>query len=155
MKKLFRMTLAALLLFTAAGCQSDEDPCTPFLDPTYGNMAGTWRLSAWNGVEQGDSPDMYIIFDRKEQAFSMYQNHDSGKSRYITGSFELVRDKNEHFVIKGIYDHASGFWSHDYFITAMTASQMTWIATDNPSDVSVYTRCDAVPEEIINGTRAL
>lgn len=155
MKKLFRTMLASLLLFAAASCESNDEPSLPYIEPTYVNMAGTWRLSAWNGVELGDSPYMYIVFNRAEHTFDMYQNLDSGKSRHITGTYELITNEDGITTVKGIYDHAAGFWSHDYFVRNMTDSQMTWVVTDNDNDVSVYTRCSDIPEDILNGTRAL
>lgn len=146
---------ASLLLFAATGCESDDEPANPYIEPSYVSIAGIWRLSSWNNEEQGDSPYMYIVFDRAERTFEMYQNTDSGKSRYITGTYDLTTDEDGITTIKGIYDHAAGFWNHSYFVQKMTATEMTWVITDNADDVSIYTRCDKIPEDILNGTRSL
>lgn len=154
MKKLFKLLLASLVLFTAVACESDEDTTGPkYLEVTYANIAGTWKLTSWNDVEQTENPYMYLVLDRKEHKFDMYQNLDSGKSRHITGTYTLVME-DDRMIIKGMYDHASGFWNHDYFISELGLEQMTWTITDNENDISVYTRCETIPEDVINGTRA-
>lgn len=155
MRKLFRLVLATMLLLAVAGCESNEDIGSHYLEPNYTNIAGIWRLSSWNGAEQTDSPYMYLVLDRGERTIEIYQNLDSGKSRYITGTYRLNKDEDGNITIKGTYDHASGFWAHDYFVTEMSSEKMSWITTDNPNDVSVYMRCDEIPEDILSGTRAL
>lgn len=155
MKNLFKLLLASLLLFTVTSCSDSDDPVSEFLEVTNTNLSGTWKLSSWNETEQGDNPYMYIVFNHRDNTFEMYQNMDSGKSRYITGVYQLVLKDGERPVIKGYYDHGTGSWSHDYHITQMTDSQMTWTITNNPDDVSVYTRADDIPEDVVNGTRGL
>lgn len=70
------------------------------------------------------------------------------------GIYTLEYDENEGNTITGLYDHASGFWNHIYRIDRFTEESMTWIVKDDLSDISVYTRCEAVPDDILNGTRA-
>lgn len=153
MKKLLKLISVAMLLFAVSACESDKESTPGDLDVTYANISGTWKLTSWNGIEQTESPYMYLILDRKEHTFEMYHNMDSGKSQHTSGVYELTM-KDERVVVKGMYDFASGFWNHDYYVSGMTADQMTWTITDNANDVSVYTRCAAIPEDVLNGTRA-
>ena len=86
-------------------------------------------------------------------AFDIYQNIDSPYSRHITGNFSLVYDEDEGTnTIKGWYDYNAGLWTSDYVITEVTGDSMKWTSD---SDVCVYTRRTAVPDEIIAGTKSL
>jgi len=118
-------------------------------------IAGTWQLSSWNGKEIGesDSPYCYIVLASKDNTFDIYQNIDSPYSRHITGNFSLVYDEDEGTnTIKGWYDYNAGLWTSDYVITEVTGDSMKWTSD---SDVCVYTRRTAVPDEIIAGTKSL
>ena len=42
-------------------------------------------------------------------------------------------------------------WHHRYIVTDFSKTQMIWTAKDDRSDISVYERCDGIPEEITGG----
>lgn len=156
MNKLLKILLGAFMFFGAIACEKEEPiEKIEYLSPSYVTMAGTWKLSQWNGNEQGDTPYFYIELDRRDHIFTIYQNIDSGKSRKITGTYEIITDEYGVSTIKGVYDHASGFWNHDYFVSELTVENMTWVASDDENDKSIYTRCDSIPEEIVLGTKTL
>lgn len=155
MKTLFRILLLAFLPLGFGACEDDHS----YFDDTpkeiaYSEIAGCWQLTQWNGSSMDDSRYLYITLDRKERTFEIYQNFDSAKSRRLTGIYTLGYDENEGNSITGIYDHASGNWNHDYLIGIQSDGSMIWTAKDDAMDISVYTRCNAVPEDIINGTRS-
>lgn len=154
MKPLFRMLLLLLPLGFGA-CEDDHS----YFDDTpkeiaYSEIAGCWQLTQWNGTAMNDSRYFYITFDRMERTFEIYQNFDSAKSRRLTGTYTLEYNEDDGNSITGIYDHASGNWNHDYRVATQADGTMIWTTKDDDTDVSVYTRCEAVPEEIINGTRS-
>ncbi len=49
-----------------------------------------------------------------------------------------------------MYDYENGDWSHRYIIRDLYSDRMTWIATDDAGNVSVYVRCDGIPQEILD-----
>lgn len=50
---------------------------------------------------------------------------------------------------------AIGFWNNSYLISELEADRMVWTVLEDAEDVSVYVRCEKVPEDIMNGTRAI
>ena len=54
-------------------------------------------------------------------------------------------------IIYGNYDYSVGDWQHRYIVTDFSKTQMIWTAKDDRSDISVYERCDGIPEEITGG----
>ena len=89
LKKLFTLLVIALFACGFAACSSDdEEPEEPALEVTPANLRGTWKLVEWNNGEQvPEGTYCYIVFNRKEQTFEMYQKFDSMYGRHITGSF--------------------------------------------------------------------
>lgn len=165
MKKIFRTLLASLLVVAAAACDDTDEPVGPqYLDVDYANVAGVWRLAEVNGIEQTENPYLYLILNRRAdedrdflRTFESYDNMNSGLSHHAEGIYSIRAEEDEVPVIGGYYDHGVGInlWEHDYYVTELTADRMVWTATDNPDDVSVYERCDAVPDDIVAGTRGL
>ena len=68
MKNIFKMMLLlTMALFMSCG-DDDEVKLPDTKDVNYANIAGTWRLSEWNGEKiDGDTRYYYIKFDRKEK----------------------------------------------------------------------------------------
>ena len=61
------MLLLTMALFMSCG-DDDEVKLPDMKDVNYANIAGTWRLSEWNGEKiDGDTRYYYIKFDRKEK----------------------------------------------------------------------------------------
>lgn len=155
--------VALMLAVTLCACSDDDERVKPDanLPVNYASIAGIWQLATWNGAEMNDECYLYMIIDRKaddqsgRRAFQTYQNIDSSKSRHLTSTYELTDDEDRGVIISGMYDHSAGFWNSEYFITDLSGDTMTWTVTDDDSDRSVYIRCEAIPEDILNGTRAL
>lgn len=155
MKTLFGFVILALALGGLCSCDEEHS----YVDDTpakitYSQVAGTWQLTLWNGSDLREGLYFYVVLDSRDHAFEIYQNFDSGKSRRLTGVYTLEYDETAGNFISGLYDHASGFWNHTYRIEGFTDEGMTWIVRDDPQDISVYTRCEAVPDDILDGTRA-
>ena len=154
------LMLAATFLLSA--CDKDEKMLEPsYLPVTYANIAGTWQLAEWNGVEMSEGRYCYLVIKRKadeetgKRALEIYTNIDSDKSHLLTSTYELEGDEDLGSIISGIYDHAAGFWNNSYLISELEADRMVWIVLEDAEDVSVYVRCEKVPEDIMNGTRAI
>lgn len=161
MKTFFKVITLGVLLCCFGACKEDNTYAdnTP-KEITYAQVAGCWQLTEWSGESWADAdatkPFFYIILERREDpdrgvhTFEIYQNIDSSKSRYLTGSYELEYDEDKGTFISGIYDHDAGAWTSEYLISAFTSSVMTWIVTDDATDVSIYTRRSSVPDDIKN-----
>lgn len=142
MKNILKITLLLSLIFSTVACSSDDntDYNDASLDVNYLNVSGTWALTEWNG-EAIDNIYCYLVLDRKEKTFVMYQNMDSMTPRKLTGTFTLSKDKNDETIdlISGVYDFGNGKWNNDYIIQVYK-DKMIWTVSNDPSDVSVYTR---------------
>lgn len=149
MKNIFKLTALAVFLCCLVSCDDDE-PIIPTLKVTPANLNGTWELSEWNGTPLAEGTYCYVVFNRKEQTFEMYQKFDSMYARYITGSFSIKNDPYLGAVISGEYDFGNGEWNNKYIVTDLLESgSMIWTAKDNENDVNKYIRCEKVPENII------
>ena len=77
LKKLFTLLVIALFACGFAACSSDdEEPEEPSLEVTPANLHGTWELAEWNGEPLAEGTYCYIVFNRKDQTFEMYQKFD-------------------------------------------------------------------------------
>ena len=150
-KHLFTLLIAVLLSLALVSCSSDDDiEEEPSLEVTPANLHGTWRLVTWNdGEPVPDGVYCYIVFNRREQTFDIYQSFDSMYGRHITGTFSVASDPYLGYVISGSYDYDRGEWAHSYIVTRLVASgSMIWTAKDDPGDVCRYERCAEVPAEV-------
>ena len=156
MKTLYRILIMTVLFIGISSCSDDEDIQDASLELTYANLHGTWRLDNWNGQGEEENWYCYITFDRKEHTFVMYQRFGSMVSEKITGSFEIEYDENlECNILAGEYDYGQGEWIQKYIVSELKESTMTWLVKGDDTDISKYVRCDKIPEDILNGTRAI
>lgn len=155
-KKFFTLLVIALLSCGFAACSSDDDePVEPSLEVTPASLNGTWKLVEWNNGEQvPEGVYCYLVFNRREQTFEIYQKFDSMYGRHITGSFKITDDPYKGYVVSGSYDYNRGDWNQSYIVTRLLASgTMTWTADGNATDVCRYERCSEVPADIIKESK--
>lgn len=152
MKNLLKISL--LLLFAAGmtACDDDKSYDDPGLNVTLYNLSGTWKLDTWNNGEAlADGSYVYLELSyRNGNEFTIYQNLDSFGPRRITGVYNLYTDDSLGSIIRGMYDYENGDWSHRYIVSNLFSDRMTWTATDDQTNVSVYTRCEGVPQDILD-----
>ncbi|MBR2351343.1 MAG: lipocalin family protein [Alistipes sp.] len=140
--------VAALLVY---GCKKPVE-VSPYKDVTPHNISGTWRLESWNGGLAADT-EVYIIFERAERTFVMYDNLRTDYLHKSTGRYNITTDANLGAIIIGEYDNGAGPWSDRYVVRELTDSSMKFIAKssledDVPGeDVSLYVRAE-LPSEI-------
>ena len=149
MKRFLRF--AALLSALALLGACDDDMYVTPLEVTNNNIAGTWQLAEWNGAPLAEGSFVYIEFIRKDAKYVMYQNLDSFGARKLTGRFAIETDEELGAIIYGNYDYSAGDWQHRYIVTDFSKTQKIWTAKDDRSDISVYERCDGIPEDITGG----
>ena len=136
MKNIFKLMALFAFLFCFSSCEDDE-PVIPTLEVTPANLEGTWKLAEWNGASLDEGTYCYVIFNRKEQTFEMYQKFDSMYARYITGSFSIENNPYLGYIISGVYDYGNGDWNNKYIVTDLLESgSMTWTSKDDESDVN-------------------
>lgn len=136
-----------MLAIALISCSDDEEYVEPILDVTPNNIAGEWCLESWNDAPLAEGSYVYISFERADRTYTLYQNVDSAPARTLTGRYYITTDMEFGAVIRGDYDFGVGEWTHRYVVKDLTAKSMTWIAKDNPDDVSVYVRCE-IPEQV-------
>ncbi len=153
MKNILKIVALSLLLSAAGACDDDKHPVDTSLPVTSNNIAGTWQLARWNDAPPTDGSYVYLELIRKDNLFVLYQNLDSFQARKLTGRFTLYDDEALGTLIRGLYDHGTGEWQHRYIVRDLTAERMVWVALDDPEDISVYVRCAAIPQEIIDQSR--
>lgn len=154
MKNIFKLMAICAFLFCFASCDDDE-PIILTLEVTPASLNGTWELTEWNGVPLAEGTYCYVVFNRKDQTFEMYQKFDSMYARYITGQFSIEKDPYLGSVISGIYDYGTGSWNNEYIVTdLLETGSMVWTVKNNKNDVSKYIRCEEVPEGIVEEAKA-
>lgn len=116
MKNIFKLMALFAFLFCFSSCEDDE-PVIPTLEVTPANLEGTWKLAEWNGASLDEGTYCYVIFNRKEQTFEMYQKFDSMYARYITGSFSIENNPYLGYIISGVYDYGNGDWNNKYIVS--------------------------------------
>lgn len=150
------IALCFCLSLTVVSCSNDDEVSapSPYLEVNYASLNGTWILTEWRGLPLENGQYVYITFDRKEHTFVMYENMGSMYSHKSTGSFEIEADDELGSILTGEYDYDNGSWN-TYIVKEMTATTMKWIVKDDAEDVSVYTRCSEIPEDILTGSRCI
>ena len=152
MKTIFRFTLLALIETAFCACDDDKSYVAP-LDVTPNNLAGTWQLAQWNGAPLAQAathtssssarPEVRRVPElrqlRRPQAHGTLRH----RNRRGTGRHHLRH-----------HDYSAGDWQHRYIVTDFSKTQMIWTAKDDRSDISVYERCDGIPEDITEGKRS-
>ncbi|MFV0365915.1 MAG: hypothetical protein ACK5JS_05340 [Mangrovibacterium sp.] len=152
MKYIFKIFLFAAISSLAFACNDDDDNNAgeQQIDITTANISGIWQLKEWNGEAMKEGLHMYIDFDRTDETFTMYDNIGSMYTVKSTGMYWIEGDDFYGYTLNGMYDYSHEEWQ-DYTITSMTKTHLELTIEDSIPDVSVYVRCDTIPQEIIAG----
>ena len=148
MKKILTLISIIAIAFSAASCEKEENNAQPQqLEVNAHNISGQWELVQWNGNALVEGTYVYLDIVRNDKTYTMYQNMDSFTNvpHVITGSYALSTDVELGAIIRGIYDHDCGEWSHRYVIKSLTANEMFWVATDDLAFSQKFVRVDAIP----------
>ncbi len=110
----------------------NEIPVVPE-PPTGGDtstIAGVWHLTSWRGAE----PSFEVYMDiTATGGITLYQRIDSRYWDIYQSSTTI-----ENYVISGVYtDNVA--WGASYYLS-IDSNTMTWTATNDATDVSIYTR---------------
>ena len=148
MKKI--LILLSLISLTAVSCGKiimTEPEEAPQLEVNAHNISGQWQLVQWNGEYLAEGTYVYLDIVRNDKTYTMYQNMDSFTNvpHVITGSYALSTDVELGAIIRGIYDHDCGEWSHRYVIKSLTSNTMEWVAVDDASFTQTYIRVENIP----------
>lgn len=154
------MLLLTMILFVS--CEDEDGVKLPDTkEVNYANIAGSWQLSEWNGEKMdGDTRYYYITFDRKEKdgkrSYTIYTNFNSATSEQVFGSFALDKEDDYGDIISGTYYYqldTNDEWEYSYIISGLTDTSMVWTAKEDAGEIKVYTRCNEIPANILNGIR--
>ena len=149
MKHFLRNILsAAAVVISAVSCDKNETTPDVSLPVPYFNLDGTWELVEWNGEPLAEGTYAYIELTRQGE-FSSYSNIESTSlvTTVRTGVYDIDQDDNS---VGGYYDYMDyQQWAHRYVVSGLTVDGMTWTAADDPSEVRIYSRIDAIPEGIV------
>ena len=148
MKKILTLISIIAIAFSAASCEKEENNAQPQqLEVNAHNISGQWELVQWNGNALVEGTYVYLDIVRNDKTYTMYQNMDSFTNvpHVITGSYALSTDVELGAIIRGIYDHDCGEWSHRYVIKSLTSNTMEWVAVDDASFTQTYIRVENIP----------
>jgi hypothetical protein len=149
-KNILASALAALSFF-AVSCDRNDmtEPQVEYLDVNANNISGKWELVEWNGNALTEGTYVFMEIVRNDRTFKIYQNLDSFSDvpHVVSGSYYIETDPELGAIIRGVYDHDSGDWAHRYIIKDLTASEMTWVAKDDPDYIQKYVRVETIPVE--------
>lgn len=147
MKKILRIALAAAVLVSAAACsKTEEEPA--YLAVTAFNVDGLWKLSEWSDASLDGTAWAYIDLDRRDGKFTAYCTIETSDAIPVieTGFYAVNEDESS---IWGYYEFDNQrWWTHKYVVSELTSDRMVWTAQDDPSEVRVYVRIDALPDGI-------
>lgn len=115
----------------------NEPPTPPVSGGDTSAIIGTWHLTSWRGAE----PSFDIYLDITDGVVTLYQRLESRAWECYTSSAAM-----EDGIIKGTYSDGVA-WGATYYVS-VEGDTMTWEDTADRSDISVYTRCDKLPEDI-------
>ena len=138
----------AAVVISAVSCDKNETTPDVSLPVTHFNLDGTWELVEWNGEPLAEGTYAYIELTRQGE-FSSYSNIESTSlvTTVRTGVYDIDQDDNS---VGGYYDYMDyQQWAHRYVVSGLTVDGMTWTAADDPSEVRIYSRIDAIPEGIV------
>ena len=149
-KNILASALAALSFF-AVSCDRNDmtEPQVEYLDVNANNISGKWELVEWNDNALTAGTYVFMEIVRNDRTFKLYQNLDSFANvpHVVSGLYYIETDPELGAIIRGVYDHDSGDWAHRYIIKDLTASEMTWVAKDDPEFVQKYVRVETIPVE--------
>ena len=148
MKKILVLLSIIALAFSATSCEKEQNNAQPQqLEVNAHNISGQWELVQWNGNALVEGTYVYLDIVRNDKTYTMYQNMDSFTNvpHVITGSYALSTDVELGAIIRGIYDHDCGEWSHRYVIKSLTSNTMEWVAVDDASFTQTYIRVENIP----------
>ena len=148
MKKILVLLSIIALAFSATSCEKEQNNAQPQqLEVNAHNISGQWELVQWNGNALVEGTYVYLDIVRNDKTYTMYQNMDSFTNvpHVITGSYALSTDVELGAIIRGIYDHDCGEWSHRYVIKSLTSNTMEWVAVDDASFTQTYIRVESIP----------
>ena len=153
MKNILKITMLFILLAGFTSCSNDDDQVynDTTLEANYINVAGTWMLTEWLGEPLQEGRLCYLELNRRERTFVMYDNSGSMTMRKLSGSFSISKDENDTSIdlISGSYDYGMGDWRNVYRLKVYE-NKMVWTVQDDLTDISVYERCNEIPEDVIN-----
>ena len=147
MKKILTLISIIALAISAISCEKENNAQPQQLEVNAHNISGQWKLTQWNGNALAEGTYVYLDIVRNDKTYTMYQNMDSFTNvpHVITGSYALSTDVELGAIIRGIYDHDCGEWSHRYVIKSLTSNTMEWVAVDDASFTQTYIRVESIP----------
>ena len=155
MKRIISIAIAALAITSSlCSCKKQEMPEVEYLPVTFNNISSNLTLVRYSCKhETEDKPVsqapiqgtfLNVTFYRNDQTFEITTNLDSSDlvPHTSNGTFNIVTDDAIGSIIKGKYDHGGEMWSHDYVITDLTATTMTWTVLDNAFYIQNFQRTE-------------
>ena len=147
-RKIYAFALVAVALL-AAGCDKgnhEEQTKSPNKAVTYYTIDGVWMLEQWNGAPLAEGTLLYVVLDRKEHRFEMWDNLASMYPTMRSGGFLLSVDEMSRDIISGWYDYGVGDWTNDYIVElSAEGDRMLWRAVSGDEQMQ-FVEVDALPE---------
>ena len=143
MRKFLKIALMVSFMALAFACAKDE-PAVPAMEVTPNNISGTWKLQEINGTPVADGLFMYLELIRRDKKFAFHENISGSQTvvNHRTGRFDIF----EGDVITFLYDGSMSEYGKKYQITELTENKMVWVREDDKDEISVYVRCESIPE---------
>lgn len=126
-------------LMSLASCRKAPAAQQEQLPVTFFNTSGVWELAQWSG---GDISGTSVSMTLKEKKFTLVQTIGSMYPVTYTGTYNLIPKEGGEVVIRGMYDYTWEYWSHNYRVVSLTASEMVWESEDDEKDVYTYRKID-------------
>lgn len=148
MNRISKIIALAFVAVAAMACGKEDIKIEKeLLEVNANNIAGKWQLVQWNGDAMEEGTYVYLEIVRNDRTFTLYQNQDSFQNvpRILTGSYNIDVDPEAGAVIRGMYDHDNGEWSHRYIVKELYVDEMLWVAKDDPGFTQLFKRIHSIP----------
>lgn len=153
LREIFSLAIMASALLIS-GCDNTDNESNNKKElnkgVTYYTINGAWQLTEWNDAPLAADTHLYILLDRTNQHFEMWDNFDSMYSTMRSGSFTLTTDELGRSVISGWYDYGVGDWTNDYIVELNAErDNMLWSSVSG-NETMQFVKIDKIPDNSDN-----
>lgn len=111
------------------------------------SVVGNWHLSSWDGESQTDF-DVYMELN-EDTSFNLYQKVETSTYKRYSGTFSA-----DNGVLSGTYSDGIQWGSSYSYEVSADGETLTMTSDSGNGIVSVYTRIDLIPEDVINSPQS-
>lgn len=127
--KHFTFLVVITLLVALTSCEkpvpaNNPEPAT--VELTNEALEGYWKLTHLNGAELHNETMLYINFSPETQRYEMWDNIGSMYLCQTTGTYQIIKEEDDTYTLRGTYDNGVGDWNEEYMVELYENDRMQW-----------------------------